>query len=72
MLAFQKFVTDLSASQKRMEALDAEVKEFEEQKHSQIDKVKARQRKVHGAWDRLNKLKEQKEKSLQGMFEHEQ
>lgn len=66
MLAFQKFVTDLSASQKRMEALDTEVKEFERQKHSQIDKVKARQRKVHGAWDRLNKLKEQKERSLQG------
>lgn len=64
----QKFVTDLSASNKRIDALDAEVKEFEKQKHSQIDKVRARQRQIHAAWQRLNKLKAQKERSLQGKF----
>lgn len=62
----QKFVTDLSASNKRIEALDNDVKDFEDKNHSQIDKVRARHKQVHSAWDRLNKLKEQKERSLEG------
>lgn len=62
----QKFVTDLSASNKRIDALDRQVKEFEAQKHSQIDKVRARQRQIHSAWDHLNDLKSQKERSLEG------
>ncbi|XP_023018167.2 spectrin beta chain, non-erythrocytic 5 kst isoform X2 [Leptinotarsa decemlineata] len=63
---YEKFVTDLSASNKRMEGLDADVKEFEKQKNSQIDKVKARHRQVQAAWQKLNRLKAQKEKSLEG------
>lgn len=63
---YEKFVTDLSASNKRMESLDAEVKEFEKQRHSQIDKVRARYRQIQAAWDKLNRLKAQKEKSLEG------
>ncbi|KAJ8972183.1 hypothetical protein NQ314_000313 [Rhamnusium bicolor] len=50
----------------RMEELDADVKEFERQNHSQIDKVKARQRQVQVAWQKLNRLKALKEKSLEG------
>ncbi|KAG5890886.1 hypothetical protein JTB14_002826 [Gonioctena quinquepunctata] len=63
---YEKFVTDLSASNKRMEELDADVKEFEKQKNSQIDKIKVRHRQVQGAWEKLNRLKAQKEKSLEG------
>lgn len=63
---YEKFLTDLSASQKRMDALDADVVAFEKQNHSQIDKVRVRHRQIQGAWQKLNKLKAQKEKSLEG------
>ncbi|XP_025833247.1 spectrin beta chain, non-erythrocytic 1 [Agrilus planipennis] len=63
---FEKFLTDLSANHKRIEVLDAEVQNFEDQNHSQIDKVRARQRQIHSSWDRLNKLKALKERSLEG------
>jgi spectrin beta len=63
---YEKFVTDLSASNKRMDELSDDVKEFEKQKHSQIDKIRARHRQVQAAWQRLNSLKAQKEKSLEG------
>lgn len=36
---YEKFVTDLSASSKRIEALDVAVDEFVKQGHSQLDKV---------------------------------
>lgn len=36
---YEKFVTDLSASSKRIEALDAAVNEFVNEGHSQLDKV---------------------------------
>ncbi|KAF5273495.1 hypothetical protein FQA39_LY07512 [Lamprigera yunnana] len=62
----EKFLTDLSASNKRIESLDAEVREFENQNHSQIDKVRARHRQVHSAWKRLNDLKAEKERCLEG------
>ncbi|RZC41345.1 spectrin alpha chain, non-erythrocytic 1, partial [Asbolus verrucosus] len=63
---YEKFVTDLSASNKRMDELNGDVKEFEKQKHSQIDKIRARHRQVQAAWQHLNMLKAQKEKSLEG------
>ncbi|KAK2588759.1 hypothetical protein KPH14_001641 [Odynerus spinipes] len=63
---YEKFLTDLSASGKRVEAIDAAVDEFVTQGHSQLDKVKARQRHIHQLWDHLNWLKTQKEKSLEG------
>ncbi|XP_030753943.1 spectrin beta chain, non-erythrocytic 2 isoform X2 [Sitophilus oryzae] len=63
---YEKFVTDLSASNRRMEALEAEVREFEKQSHSQIDRVRARYRQVELAWQKLNRLKASKEKSLEG------
>ncbi|KAG8238738.1 hypothetical protein J437_LFUL018158, partial [Ladona fulva] len=62
----QNFLTDLSASAKRIEALDAAVAEFEAQGHSQLEKVKAKQAHIHRLWDHLNWLKTQKEKSLEG------
>lgn len=63
---YEKFLTDLSASGKRVEAIDTAVDEFVRQGHSQLDKVKARQKHIHQLWDHLNWLKTQKEKSLEG------
>lgn len=63
---FEKFLTDLSASSKRIEAVDSAVEDFIRQGHSQLDKVKQRQRQIHQQWDNLNKLKAQKEKNLEG------
>lgn len=63
---FEKFLTDLSASLKRIEAIDTAVDDFIRQGHSQLDKVKHRQRQIHQQWDHLNKLKAQKEKNLEG------
>nr|CAD7256489.1 unnamed protein product [Timema shepardi] len=63
---YEKFLTDLSASSKRIEALDASVEEFVVQGHSQLDKVQARQKQIHQMWDHLNWLKGQKERSLEG------
>lgn len=63
---YEKFVTDLSASSKRIEALNDAVEEFVQQGHSQLDKIKARHRQIHQLWDQLNRLKSQKERSLEG------
>lgn len=63
---FEKFLTDLSASSKRIDSIDAAVEEFMRQGHSHLDKVKLRQKQIHQLWDHLNYLKAQKEKSLEG------
>lgn len=63
---FEKFLTDLSASSKRVDAVDAAVEEFVRQGHSQLDKVRARQRQIHQLWDHINHLKSQKERNLEG------
>lgn len=49
-----------------MDGLNADVEEFDRQNHSQIDKIRARHRQIVNAWDKLNRLKAQKEKSLEG------
>lgn len=63
---FEKFLTDLSASSKRVDAIDTAVEDFVRQGHSQLDKVKYRQKQIHQQWDHLNHLKAQKEKNLEG------
>lgn len=63
---FEKFLTDLSASSKRIEDIDLAVDDFARQGHSQLDKIKIRQRQIHQQWQHLNHLKAQKEKSLEG------
>lgn len=63
---FEKFLTDLSASSKRVETIDAAVEDFVRQGHSQLDKVKHRQKQIHQQWDHLNNIKAQKEKNLEG------
>lgn len=49
-----------------METLNADVEEFTKQNHSQIGKIKARHKQIVNAWDRLNRLKAQKEETLEG------
>ncbi|XP_040070142.1 spectrin beta chain, non-erythrocytic 1 [Ixodes scapularis] len=63
---FENFVTDLSASKVRLDEIDRKVGEFVENKHSQLDAIRTRSRQIHGRWDRLNQLKQQKERSLEG------
>lgn len=63
---FEKFLTDLSASSKRIESIDASVNDFIRQGHSKLDSVKHRQKQIHSQWDHLNSLKSQKERNLEG------
>jgi spectrin beta len=63
---FEKFLTDLSASSKRIETIDSAVDDFTKQGHSQLDKIKIRQRQIHQQWNNLNNIKSQKEKNLEG------
>ena len=42
------------------------VKDFVESGHSQLELVKARQKQIHDQWNHLNRLKQQKERSLEG------
>ncbi|KAL5291928.1 SPTBN5 family protein [Megaselia abdita] len=63
---FEKFLTDLSAASKRIEEIDSAVETFTQQGHSQLDKIKARQRQIHQIWQKLNNAKAQREKSLEG------
>ncbi|XP_022241663.1 spectrin beta chain, non-erythrocytic 1-like [Limulus polyphemus] len=63
---FEHFLTDLSATSRRVEDVDQMVNEFVHTKHSQIGAIKTRQRQIHDRWNRLNKLKTEKERSLEG------
>ncbi|KAK4304869.1 hypothetical protein Pmani_023207 [Petrolisthes manimaculis] len=42
------------------------VKDFENTGHSQLDKIRMRQKQIHDLWAHLNRLKQQKERSLEG------
>ncbi|XP_059484234.1 spectrin beta chain, non-erythrocytic 2 isoform X2 [Neocloeon triangulifer] len=63
---YEKFLTDMSASGRRLEDIDKAVKEFAAQGHSSLTDIKARQRQIHSLWDHLNKLRAEREKSLEG------
>lgn len=59
---FDKLFTDLSASVKRLEIMDKQSLELAPYSKD----VKTKQRNVHKIYDELNKLKMEKEKSLEG------
>lgn len=59
-------MTDLSAASKRLEHIDAAAEELVAAKHSQAAKATARKQQLRQQWDRLLRLKQQKEKSLEG------
>ncbi|KAG1650604.1 Spectrin beta chain, non-erythrocytic 5 [Nymphon striatum] len=63
---FENFITDLSASSRRLEDIDLEVGCFAESGHSQMNAILAVQKRVHERWNNLNYLKSEKEKSLEG------
>ncbi|XP_049883110.1 spectrin beta chain, non-erythrocytic 5 isoform X2 [Pectinophora gossypiella] len=63
---YEKFVTDLSAASKRLEHIDAAAEELVAAKHSQAGKATARRQQLRQQWERLLRLKQQKEKSLEG------
>ncbi|GFT80923.1 spectrin beta chain, non-erythrocytic 5 [Nephila pilipes] len=63
---FENFLTDLSATSRRIEEIDSCVEEFVRTKHSQLGAVKNRQKQIHERWNRLNHLKTEIEKSLEG------
>ncbi|KAL3205248.1 hypothetical protein MRX96_011146 [Rhipicephalus microplus] len=63
---FENFLTDMSASKLRMDEIDRQVGEFVQNKHSQLDAIRSRSRQIHSRWDRLNQLRSQKERSLEG------
>nr|WIM01459.1 non-erythrocytic spectrin beta chain [Limnephilus lunatus] len=63
---YEKFVTDLSASRSRLARVHAGVEELASQKHPQLERATQRANQIQRLWDNLNRLKEQKEKSLEG------
>ncbi|XP_035225862.1 spectrin beta chain, non-erythrocytic 1-like isoform X1 [Stegodyphus dumicola] len=63
---FENFLTDLSATSRRIEEVDNRVEEFVRTKHSQLGAVRSRQKQIHDRWNRLNHLKTEIEKSLEG------
>ncbi|XP_046975216.1 spectrin beta chain, non-erythrocytic 5 isoform X2 [Vanessa cardui] len=63
---YEKFVTDLSAASKRLESIDAAAEELVAANHSQAARATARRQQLRQQWERLLRLKQQKEKSLEG------
>ncbi|XP_050676650.1 spectrin beta chain, non-erythrocytic 5 isoform X3 [Leptidea sinapis] len=63
---YEKFVTDLSAASKRLEKINASAEELVSAKHRQASRAVARTQQLRQQWDRLLRLKQQKEKSLEG------
>ncbi|XP_037299211.1 spectrin alpha chain, non-erythrocytic 1 isoform X2 [Manduca sexta] len=63
---YEKFVTDLSAASKRLEHIDAAAEELVAAKHREAAKATARRQQLRQQWDKLLRLKQQKEKSLEG------
>lgn len=63
---FEQFLTDLSAANKRVENIDKMAEELAATGHSQMEKVRARQKQIHDQWEHLNRLKQRKERSLEG------
>ncbi|XP_071037774.1 spectrin beta chain [Parasteatoda tepidariorum] len=63
---FENFLTDLSATSRRVDEIDGCVDDFVKTKHSQLGAVKSRQNQIHDRWKSLNNLKTDIEKSLEG------
>lgn len=63
-------MTDLSASNKRIDDIDRAVKDFTKLGHSQLDMITKRQNQIHKMWDHINWLKSQKEKNLEGALRY--
>jgi spectrin beta len=56
----------MSAATHRLEDLDKAAANLETEGNTQMDKIRRRQKQIHAQWKRMNQLKEEKEKSLEG------
>ncbi|XP_064623906.1 spectrin beta chain, non-erythrocytic 2-like isoform X3 [Lineus longissimus] len=63
---FKNFLTDLLANKDRINKINHQANEIINTGHSEKDSVKARQKEINDRWDRLNRLKLEREKTLEG------
>ena len=63
---FEKIVTDLSASRSRLDEIDRRADELLRVNPAPSAKIRSRQKAIQDRWDSINKLRQAKERSLQG------
>ncbi|XP_033632547.1 spectrin alpha chain, non-erythrocytic 1-like [Asterias rubens] len=63
---FENLLTDLVANQGRIDRINKMADEFVRTGHSKQADVRKRQKEINDQWERLMKLKEEKEKMLEG------
>ena len=63
---FENLLTDLAANQSRVERLNKMADEFVETGHSKQADVRQRQKEINKMWEMLQKMKDDKEKMLEG------
>ena len=63
---FEQIVTDLSASKSRLDEIDKRADELLKAKSAPAPNVRARLKAIHDRWDTINKLRQAKERNLQG------
>ena len=63
---FENLLTDLMANQGRIDRINKMADQFVRTGHSKQADVRQRQKEVNDQWERLMKLKEEKEKMLEG------
>lgn len=65
---FENFLTDLSANKHRLENIDKMADEFTSEREQYYSfKIKERQKQIHESWNRINKLKNDLGKSVDGL-----
>ncbi|XP_076441755.1 spectrin beta chain, non-erythrocytic 5-like [Babylonia areolata] len=63
---FENLLTSLAANKGRLDTINALAAEIIKDGSSQTDKVRRRQQEINQRWENLNRLKLEKEKSLEG------
>nr|XP_002732400.1 PREDICTED: spectrin beta chain, non-erythrocytic 5-like [Saccoglossus kowalevskii] len=64
---FEYLLTDIAANAPRMDKINKMANEFVETGHSQQQAVRDRQKVVQERWDKLNQLREDKERLMEGV-----
>ncbi|XP_078000869.1 spectrin beta chain, non-erythrocytic 5-like isoform X3 [Glandiceps talaboti] len=63
---FAYLLTDLAANTPRMEKINNMADEFVETRHSKQQEVRDRQKEIQERWEKLNQLKDSKERMMEG------
>ncbi|GAB6026067.1 hypothetical protein CHUAL_012270 [Chamberlinius hualienensis] len=63
---FENFSTDLSACSSRLDDIDGMANELDQMNHRQMPAIRQRQQQIHDRWDKLNRMKLEKEKLIEG------